>query len=113
MRYFISAYGYTSLATNREAKLFCRNRIDIDPTAAPIEPNAAVDESKNRIIAAQTDVFSRQKLGPALPNDDIASEDRFASESFYTEAFTDAVAPIFDAALSFFVCHCGKFLVDG
>jgi hypothetical protein len=109
----MSAFGYTALATNREAKLFCRNRIDIDPTPAPIEPNVAVDESKNRIIAAKADVFPWQKLGPALADDDIAGEDRFASESFYTEAFADAVAPIFNAALSFFVSHCEKFLVDG
>ena len=80
-------------------------RIDIYPPPAAIEPHAAVQQRKNCVIAAQPDIFSGQKFRPALAHNDIARHNHFAAEFFYTQPLADAVAPILNAALSFFVSH--------
>ena len=113
VRYFINSFGYTALAANREARLFRRNRIYIDPTATAVEPHATVNEREDCIIATEADIFSRQKLGAPLADYDVTCEDRFASKSFYAEAFANAVAAVFNTALSFFMSHWGKLSVDG
>src|SRR5437867_3171928 len=41
-------------------------RIDIHSPPAAIEPHAAVQQRKNCVIAAQSDIFSGQKFRPAL-----------------------------------------------
>ena len=76
-----------------------------------IEAHTAIDQCENCVIAAKPDVFARQKFCPALAHNDIAGYNRFAAEFFYTQPFADAVAPIFNAALSFFVSHWRKSLV--
>src|SRR5436309_8849792 len=111
VRYFMKATCYTALVANREGKrLFRSNRIGVDPPPAAIEANVAVDQCENCVIAAEPDVFARQKFRPALPHDDIAGNDQLAAESFYTEPFANAVATILNAALSFFVSHDLGFL---
>ena len=113
MRYLMNAFGYTALAANREVKLFRRNRIDINATAAAIEPHATVDQRENRVIATEADVFSGKKLRAALANNDVARDHHLTAESFDAEPFADAVPAVLNAALSFFVSHCEKLLVDG
>ena len=81
------------------------NRIDIHAPACAIEPNIPIDERKNGVIAAETDVLARQKFRPALAHDDVPGHDQFAAKSFYAQAFADAVAAVLDAALSFFMSH--------
>ncbi|MEY2526861.1 MAG: hypothetical protein QOE73_1632, partial [Verrucomicrobiota bacterium] len=105
------ATGYTALAANREEKRLLRSDwIDIDSSSAAIEADAAVDQRENCVIATKADIFARQKFRAALANDDVAGHDRFAAESFYTETFTDAVAAVLNAALSFFMSHDLRFL---
>src|SRR4030095_14167297 len=108
VRYFIAASGYTALAVNREGKLFRRNRIDVDAATTTIETNVAVNERENRVIAAETGVFAGLKFRSALANDDVAGENHLAAKSLYAETFADAVSAVFNAALSFFVCHLKK-----
>src|SRR4029077_16416612 len=110
VRYFMKASGYTARATNREGKLFRRNRIDIDTTPAAIEANAAVDERENRVVATESNVLARKELGAALANDNVAGQNRFAAKSFYTETLADAIAAVLNAALSFLMCHGLGFL---
>src|ERR1700736_386846 len=110
VRYFMKATGYTALAANREGKrLFRSDRIDVDPSSTAIEADVAVDQSENRVIAAEPDIFTRQKFRAALANDDVAGHDQLAAESFYTETFANAVAAILNAALSFFMSHDLRF----
>src|SRR6266704_674295 len=60
VRYFMKATCYTALVANREGKrLFRSDRIDVDPSSAAIEADVAVDQSENRVIAAEADVFAR------------------------------------------------------
>ena len=47
---------------------------------AAIETNLTVDQSENRVIAAESDVFPGKKLRPALPDDDVAGDDRSRSQ---------------------------------
>ena len=84
--------------------------IYIDPTPSAIEANIAIDQRENRIIAAEADVSPRQKFRPALAHDDVASHDQLASELFHPEPLTDAIAPVLNAALSFFMSHDLGFL---
>ena len=84
--------------------------IYIDPTPSAIEANIAIDQRENGIIAAEADVLARQKLGSALTDNDIAGHDQFAAESFYAEAFANAIAAVLNAALSFFMSHDLGFL---
>jgi len=80
-------------------------RVHVHPPPAAIKPYVAVQQRKNCVVAAQPDIFSGQKLCPALAHNDIAGHNHFAAEFFYTEPLADAVAAILNAALSFFVSH--------
>jgi hypothetical protein len=105
----MKATGYTAVRANREAKrLFRSDRIDVDPSPAAIEADVAVDQSENCVIAAEADIFTRQKFRAALADNDVAGHDQLAAESFYTEPFANAVAAILNAALSFFMSHWKK-----
>src|SRR5262249_8339371 len=94
---------------DREAKFESlvptRQRIDIHPSSATIEAHRSLNKRENRVIAAQADIFSGQKFCPALAHNDIAGHDHFAAEFFYTKPLANAVPPILNAALSFFVSH--------
>ncbi len=102
----MKATRYTALAANREGKqLFRSDGVNVDASSAAIEPNVAVNQREDCVIAAESDVLARQKFCAALANDNVAGDDQFAAESFYTEPLADAVAAVFNAALSFFVSH--------
>ena len=87
-------------------------RIDVHAASGAIEAHLAVDQRENRVVAAEPDVFSRQKFRAALADDDVAGDDRFAAKFFHAQPFADAVAAILDAALSFFMSHFRRVGVD-
>src|SRR5437660_5874797 len=87
-------------------------RVDVYPPTAAIEPHGTVKQRKNRVVTAQADVFPWRKLRAALAHDDVAGDDHFAAEFFHTQPFADAVAPVLNTALSFFVSHWGKLIID-
>ena len=78
---------------------------DVHAAAVPVEPDFAVRQREQGPIAARADILARDELRAALPNDDAASGDGLAAKRFYAEPFTDAVASVPDAALTFFMCH--------
>src|SRR5436853_7505475 len=82
-----------------------RSRIHINAAPSTVEAHASVDERKNRVIPAESDVFPRQEFCPALAYNDIAGDNHFTAEFFHTQPFADAVAAILNAALSFFMSH--------
>src|SRR5439155_16105299 len=82
-----------------------RRRIDVDAAALAVEAHLAVHEREDRVIAAEADVAAGQELRPALADDDVAGDDRLAAECFDAEALADAVAPVLDGALTFFMSH--------
>lgn len=78
-----------------------------------IELHASAGQGENSVVAAESDIFSRKKFRAALPYDDVAGQDQLAPEFLYPKPFADAVAPVLNTALSFFVSHLKKFRVVG
>src|SRR5277367_3094986 len=78
---------------------------DVHAAAVLVELHLAVHERKERPIAARADIFARDKFAAALAHDDAARADDRAAKFFYAQPFADAVAPVADAALTFFMCH--------
>src|SRR5256885_11607182 len=109
----MNAFGYTALAANREGKLFRSDWIDVHAATSAIEPNVAVDERENRVIAAEPNIFAGLKFRAALANDNVAGDDHLATEFFHAEPFANAIAAVLNAALSFFMCHGLRFFRFG
>ena len=78
---------------------------DVHAAAVLVELHLAVHERKERPIAARADIFARDELAAALAHDDAARADDLAAKFFHAKPFADAVAPVADAALTFFMCH--------
>ena len=53
---------------------------DIHPAAIAVEVDVAVDQCKNGVIAADSDIAPGMPLGATLADDDISGNDRFAAE---------------------------------
>lgn len=81
------------------------NRIDIHSPTRAIKAHIAVNQRKNRVIAAKTDILSGQEFRAPLANDDVSGHDHLAAKSFNAETLADAVATVLNTALSLFVCH--------
>lgn len=64
-----------------------------------------VNESPDGVIASEAHIATGRELGATLAEDDVACDDRFAAKFFHTETLADAVASVFDTALSFFMGH--------
>src|SRR5262245_57865207 len=107
-----------SFACGRRCDLRSRRRrnydgIHIHPSSAAIEAHIPVNQSKDCVIATETDVSSRQKLCAALTHNDVSGYNRLAAEFFHTQSFANAVATVFNTALSFFMSHDGSLMFDG
>src|SRR5437867_8718646 len=103
------ATRFLDSATLRSERLssFRSDRIDIYPPTRPIEAHVAIDQRKNCVIASKSHVFPGQKFRSALAHNNISSYNHLVSKSFHAEPLADAVATVFDAALSFFMSHWG------
>jgi hypothetical protein len=105
--------GYTAGESKPESTIACLfsggDGIDIHPPPGAIEADVSIHQRENCVIAAESYVFSWQKLRPTLADNDITGNDQLAAESFHTQPFADAVAAVFDAALSFFMSHWGSW----
>jgi len=77
-----------------------------------IETHVSINQSENRVITPEPDVLSRQEFCATLTHYDVASHNQLAAEFFDTQAFADAVAPVFYAALSFFMSHDGSLMFE-
>jgi hypothetical protein len=107
--YLISKIRYTADGSEPESRIdrlfSSRDRIDIDPPASPIEAHVSIHQRENRVIAAYSDIFPRQKFGSTLTDNDVTRDNDLATKFFHTQPLADAVAAILDAALSFFMSH--------
>jgi hypothetical protein len=83
-------------------------RLDIDPPAGTIEAHLPIHQGKNGVVPAEPNILPRQKLCSPLADNDIAGYYHLAAEFFYPEPFANAIAPVLDAALSFFMGHLKK-----
>jgi hypothetical protein len=71
--------GADTVARDSELESF-----DVYPTAIPVELYAAVHESKNGIIASETDVSARQEFGSPLPENDVSGDHGLSSKFLHT-----------------------------
>ena len=85
-----------------------RLRLDIDAAAVLIKGDPPIRKRKQGPITARADVLARDKFRSALADEDAAGGNQLPAVAFDAQAFADAVAPIANAALTFFMCH--KFL---
>jgi hypothetical protein len=115
MSVYGQVFGSTSLSTAkiRESAgraLFLGNnhRIYIHSSTRAIETHTAVNQRKNRVIAAKANILPRQEFRASLANDDVSSHDHLAAKSFNAETLANAVATILNTALSLLVCHDGN-----
>src|SRR5437773_185883 len=83
----------------------CLNRNDVHTAAAFIECDLAILQSEQGPVAPGADVVAGEKFGSALADQDTAGSDEFPAKSFYAEPFAGGIAPVADAALTFFMCH--------
>jgi hypothetical protein len=86
--------------------------VNIYAPPGTVEAHASIDERKNRVIPSESDILPRQEFCPALANDNVAGDHLFAAEFFDTQPFANAVPAILNAALSFFMSHRRKSLVE-
>jgi hypothetical protein len=85
--------------------LFLGQRIDVHSPAGAIEPDVAINQGKNCVVAPQPNVSARRKFRSALADNDVASNNELAAELFDPESLTNTIATVLDASLSFFVSH--------
>jgi hypothetical protein len=57
---------------------------DVYPTAIPVELYAAVHQSKNRVIASETDISARQKFGASLSENDVPGDHGLSAKLLHT-----------------------------
>ncbi len=78
---------------------------DMHATSVLVELDTAIDQCKERPVAADADVATWVKLGSALANDNRAGGDFFPSVDFNAQALGVAVTTVPGTSLTFLVCH--------
>jgi hypothetical protein len=81
---------------------------DIYAATVLVEPHNAIYQRENGVVPSKTHVSSREILGSSLSDNDVPGHYLLTAEFLYPEAFADAIAPVFNAALTFFVRHSSK-----
>ncbi len=78
---------------------------DGDFSVSLVELYGTVLEGEQRVVATHADVLAGVVACAALANDDVASDDFFATELLDAEALGVAIASVLTGSLSFFVSH--------
>jgi len=88
-------------------KLISRSNhwLDVHTATAAVKLDVTVNKCPDRVIAAEANIATRSELGTTLAKDDVTGDDGLAAKFFHTETLADAVASVFDTALSFFMGH--------
>jgi hypothetical protein len=88
-----------------------RNRgIDVHTASLTVKTNATVDQSKNRVVLANSHSAARNELGTTLADDDVSRHHNFTPELFDTQTLAYAVATVFYRTLTFLVSHNEKIV---
>jgi hypothetical protein len=67
--------------------------------------HVAIHKSPDRVVTAEADIATGLEFGSTLAENDIPSDDGLAAEFFNAKTLADAVASVFNTALSFFMSH--------
>jgi hypothetical protein len=65
----------------------------------------AIHKCPDRVVTAEADIAAGLEFGSTLAEDDVTGDDGLATEFFNAKTLADAVASVFDTALSFFMSH--------
>jgi hypothetical protein len=65
----------------------------------------AIHKCPDRVVTAEADIAAGFEFGSTLAENDIPGYDGLAAEFFNAKTLADAVASVFDTALSFFMSH--------
>jgi hypothetical protein len=79
--------------------------LHIDAAALFVEQDPPVNQREQCPIASGADVLAGDEFRAALTHQNAPGRDLLAPEFFDAEAFADAVPPVANASLSFFMCH--------
>ena len=84
-------------------------RINADPLfrfSYALELHEAIGESKESIVAADTDILARVHPGSSLANKDAPCVYLLASETLHAQSLGIAVPAVTRASTTFFMSHC-------
>jgi hypothetical protein len=79
--------------------------LHIDAAALFVEQDPPVNQREQCPIASGADVLAGDEFRAALTHQNAPGRDLLAPEFFHAEPFADAIPPIANASLSFFMCH--------
>jgi hypothetical protein len=65
----------------------------------------AIHKCPDRVVTAEANIAAGLEFGSTLAEDDVTGDDGLAAEFFNAKTLADAVASVFDTALSFFMSH--------
>ena len=77
--------------------------------AGLVKGNLPICEREQGPIPARADILSGDEFRAALADQNAARRHELAAKSFNAQPLADAIAPVTDAALSFFMC---RILID-
>jgi hypothetical protein len=83
--------------------------LHIDAAALLVEQDPPVNQREQCPIASGADVLAGDEFRAALTHQNAPGRDLLAPEFFHAEPFADAIPPIANASLSFFMCHKFSF----
>src|ERR1044071_1418923 len=81
------------------------SRNDIHAARGLVEAYRAINQGEQGPVTACPHITPRDKPRASLANEDAARRHQLATVSFYTKTFTDAIAPVPNASLTFLMCH--------
>ncbi len=73
--------------------------------AASLEFNHAVNQSKQGMVAADANAFTRVMFCTALTHDDVTGDSFLTTEQFNAKALAYRVAAVLGTTYTFLVCH--------
>jgi len=99
-----SCLGQDGFSVSLKAILVVR-WFDVYTATITIKFHISVHERPDCVIATEADIATGLEFGSALAENDVSGNDGFTAEFFNAETLADAVASVFNTALSFFMGH--------
>src|SRR5690348_2957540 len=97
-----AASGRTAWKNGPTTLVRRRDRDDVDPAAAAIEFDDAVDEREQSVIASLPDVLAGVELGAALANENVAVANLLAAETLDAAPLWVRIATVAAGTLTLF-----------
>lgn len=93
------------MIANEASQICLRDWHHIDATTFAIEFHFAIDECEQRVVFALANAFAGVELVADLTDEDVASDDFFATILLHATTLSVRIATVTARALTFFMCH--------